>query len=83
MAYIEKGQNFVEVTFTTNIKEENPIDITKDTSDAVVCSDLYIALYLISHVTCHLLSKKLGLAYLIVFSCSQAVCNKYVFLCRS
>ncbi|KDR16483.1 hypothetical protein L798_08792 [Zootermopsis nevadensis] len=40
MAYIEKGQNFVEVTFTTNIKEENPIDITKDTSDAVCDSSL-------------------------------------------
>jgi 2-keto-3-deoxy-6-phosphogluconate aldolase len=43
MAHIvEKGQDCVEVTVTTDIKEECLSDMTKDTSDAVVCSDLYI-----------------------------------------
>jgi hypothetical protein len=42
---VEKGQGCVEVTVTTDIKEECLGDMTEDTSDDVVRSDLYIALY--------------------------------------
>lgn len=63
---VEKGQGCVEVTVTTDIKEECLGDMTEDTSDDVVRSDLYIALYWMSHVC--LLSKMFSMVHLILCS---------------
>jgi hypothetical protein len=44
MSHVEKIQNSVEVAVGAEMKEEFLGDVTKDTRDIVVCSDLHIIL---------------------------------------